>query len=95
MIISSQALRRIFWAVIIESKGGLGAETTFDFKYIPELSKRTQMEDLDEGGLKQSGVERRNLQVFVIGCGLLGVCAYLSLRVTSSIVKAIWSWIFG
>ena len=85
-----QALRKIFWAVIIESKGGLGAESTFDFKYIPELSKRTQMEDLDDSGIKQSGVERRNLQVFSIGCVLLGIWGYISLRVTSFIVKAIW-----
>ena len=85
-----QALRKIFWAVIIESKGGLGAETTFDFKYIPELSKRTQMEDLDDCGLKQSGVERRNLQVFGIGCVLFSICGYIGLRVTSFIVRTIW-----
>lgn len=76
--------------MIIESKGGLGAETTFDFKYIPELSKSTQMEDLDDCGLKQSGVERRNLQVFGIGCVFLGICGYIGLRVTSVIVKAFW-----
>ena len=86
----SQALRKIFWAVIIESKGGLGAETTFDFKYIPELSKRTQMEDLDASVLQPSAVERRNLQVFGIGCVFLGICGYIGLRVTSSIVKAVW-----
>ena len=88
-----QALRKIFWAVIIESKGGLGAETTFDFKYVPDLSKMTQMEDPEESGLRHPGVERRNLQAFILGCGLLAVCGYLGLRVTGSLCSAMRSWV--
>lgn len=88
-----QALRKIFWAVIIESKGGLGAETTFDFKYVPELSKTTQMEDPEESGLKHPGVERRNLQAFILGCGFLVVCGYAGLSVTRSLFSAVRNWV--
>ena len=91
LTIASQALKKTFWAVIIESEGGLGSETTFDFKYVPELSKKTQIEDPEECGLKLPGVERRNLQVFILGCGLLSVCGYVGLHIASSIVKAVWT----
>ncbi len=67
----------MFWSVIIESNDGLGEETTFDFKYIPTLSKQTQMEKSSETSVRQSGIERRNLHAFVIGCGLLCCGAYL------------------
>ncbi|KAL8797194.1 MAG: hypothetical protein Q9195_000661 [Heterodermia aff. obscurata] len=88
-----KALRKIFWAVIIESKGGLGAETTFDFKYVPDFSKMTQMEDPEESGLKHPGVERRNLQAFIIGCGFLAVCGYVGLRVTGSLFSTMRNWV--
>ena len=48
------------------------------------------MEDLDASALQPSGVERRNLQVFGIGCVFLGICGYIGLRVTNSMVKALW-----
>ena len=50
----------------------------FEFKYIPDLTKQTQMEDAAETGVRQPGIERRNLQAFVIGCGLVGFMVYLS-----------------
>ena len=92
LIYTWQALRKIFWAVIIESKGGLGAETTFDFKYVPDLSKMTQMEGPEESGLKHPGVERRNLQAFILGCGFLVVCGYVGLRLIGFLFSALRNW---
>ncbi len=76
-----QALRKIFWKVIVENKSGLGEETSFEFKYIPDLSKSTQMEDAPECGLKRSGIERRNLQALIIGCLLFWVVGYNGLKI--------------
>lgn len=76
----------MFWSVIVESKNGLGKETTFDFKYIPDLSKRTQIEDATKTGVKQPGIERRNLQAFIIGCSLFSFAGYLGWRAMSALV---------
>ncbi len=77
----------MFWSVIIESKNGLGEETTFEFKYIPDISKRTQMEDAVATGERQPGIERRNLQAFIIGCGLFGFLGFLGWRTVSALVN--------
>ena len=79
--------------MIIENKGGLGAETTFDFKYVPELSKTTQMEDPEESGLKHPGVERRNLQAFILGCSFLAICGYVGLSVTRYLFSGLRNWV--
>lgn len=81
----SQALRKIFWKVIVENESGLGQETTFDFKYIPDLSKSTQREDAPTTGVKAQGIERRNLQALMVGCGLIGLGAYLGLKVAVAV----------
>lgn len=82
-----QALRRVFWQVIVNNKSGLGEETTFDFKYIPDLSKKTQMEDASETGVKKAGIERRNLQALGIGCFLIPLAGFFGLKVLAAIVK--------
>ena len=38
-------MRQGLWHVIVEGKIGLGKQTLFEFKYIPELSKKTKRED--------------------------------------------------
>lgn len=75
-----EALRRVAWAVVVESKAGLGEETIFEFKYIPDFSKITRKEDPEAVGSKRSGVEKRNLQTFVIACCLLSIVAYAGMR---------------
>ncbi|KAL9131191.1 MAG: hypothetical protein Q9217_000793, partial [Psora testacea] len=76
-----KALRNIFWQLIVESKTGLGQETTFDFKYIPDFSKTTNMGDAPETCNRRGGIERLNLQVFVIGCFLFGLFGFVGLKI--------------
>ena len=87
LLISDQALRKVFWKVIIENESGLGQETTFEFKYIPDFSKSTQMEDAPSTGIKGKGIEQRNLQALVIGCSLIGVVGYFGAKVVIGAVK--------
>ena len=77
---SLQALRRVCWTVVVESKAGLGEETMFEFKYIPDFSKKTQMEEPEASGSKGSGIEKRNLRAFVIACCLLISVTYTGMR---------------
>lgn len=81
-----QALRKVFWAVIVDGKNGLREETTFDFKYIPDLHKTTQMEEGERSGIRQSGIERRNLQTLVLGVVFVSIAAVVGFRVVSGLV---------
>ncbi|MCJ1402258.1 hypothetical protein MMC11_005478 [Xylographa trunciseda] len=81
------ALRKIFWTVIVDGKHGLQEETTFDFKYIPDMHKTTCLEDSDNSGLKQPGIERRNLQALLVGCGFLSIAAVVGYRVMSGLAR--------
>ncbi|MCJ1259807.1 hypothetical protein MMC24_007646 [Lignoscripta atroalba] len=83
----SKAVRKIFWTIIVEGKHGLGEETTFDFKYVPDLHIMTEMEDLGETGIKQPGIERRNLQALVIGLGFFGVTAFVGFKIVSGLAR--------
>ena len=75
--------------MIVNNKGGLGEETTFDFKYIPNLSKKTQMEDASETGVNKAknGIERRNLQALGIGCFLIALAGFFGFKISAAIVK--------
>ena len=81
-------LKRVFYAIIVESKYGLqGTETLFDFKYVPEF---TTVTDIDEGTdvkVRERGIEWRNLKWFMIGVASMGVVSWCSVKVTSMAVR--------
>ena len=66
--------------MIVEGKSGLQGETNFEFKYVPNLHKTTTLEAAPNPVLKNYGIERRNLRVFVIACGLLALMVFVGLR---------------
>ncbi|KAL8710345.1 MAG: hypothetical protein Q9220_005115 [cf. Caloplaca sp. 1 TL-2023] len=74
------AFRRIIWSVIVEDKQGLGEETVFEFKYIPDLSKTTRAEKSQSKGTRRGGVEKRNLRAFVLGCIVITTVLFLMFR---------------
>lgn len=83
-------LKRIFYVVIVDAKYGLaGTETLFDFKYVPEYNTITDMGKPSEIKLGTSSVERRNLRVLGYFLGAVGVGAWVSLKVASSIISRI------
>ena len=73
----------------MEGKHGLQVESTFDFKYIPDLHKTTRMEDGERTGIQQSGIERRNLQAFTIGCGFMVAIGFASLKIAGELARKI------
>ena len=66
---------------------GLGQETAFEFKYIPDLTKNTRKEDITERNTNRSGIERRNFQAFVAGCLLVSIIAVMSLKATLKVIR--------
>lgn len=86
------ALRRLFYKVIIDKeRGGLGEETNFDFKYIPDFHTTTDLGEYEKTGLKQQGIERRNLVTLCAVGAMLGIVSYvgiqMSLKVSSALLK--------
>ena len=86
-----ERLKRIFYAVIVEAKFGLaGTETVFDFKYVPEYDTVTEMGAPREIKLRSSSVEMRNLKALGVFLGVVGLGAWASIRVASSVASRIW-----
>ncbi|KAI9695209.1 MAG: hypothetical protein M1820_008845 [Bogoriella megaspora] len=84
------ALRRIFHAIIVESKYGLqGEESKFDFKYVPEYETITEMGESSREGKLEIGVERRNLKALVMAVGVLGMVGWCSFKVVAGAVRLI------
>ena len=66
---------------------GLGQETAFEFKHIPDLSKSTQREEVTESHTKRTGTERRNFQAFLVGCLLVSIMAVMSMKLTLKVIR--------
>jgi hypothetical protein len=81
-----QALRHIFWVIIVENKHGLGEESVFDFKYVPDYHIRTYKEDAGKSGIDQPGIERRNLKTLIYAVGAVAIVTYGVSKVVSGIV---------
>lgn len=79
------ALRNVFWALIVEGKYGLGQETVFDFKYIPDFNVITARAGDEQTKMMEAGVERRNLNTLLIATGCLLFTGYVGLKVTAGI----------
>jgi hypothetical protein len=73
--------------LIIENKDfGLGEETNFDFKYVPNYSTITELGTYEDSGLAKSGVERRNFRTLIIAGASLAVVLYFWMKVTWRVV---------
>lgn len=83
-------LRKVFYAVIVESQTGLAGQTSkFDFKYIPEFATVTEMADSEEAKVS-STVEMRNLQWLFYGFAVIGFTSWMSWKITGVVWRAVW-----
>ena len=83
------ALKKVFWKVIVESDSVLGKESTFEFKYVPELGKRTRREKKvgeSQSEIGHRGVERRNLQALLLGCVIVGMGSYFGMKMGGVVI---------
>ncbi|KIW73699.1 hypothetical protein PV04_01797 [Phialophora macrospora] len=94
-------LRKVFWAVIVEGKYGLGGEeTVFEFKYVPELGLGTgkaaaaaAADDNDVVGEvrhTEVGIERRNFNTLVIAVGVVVAVGYLGVKASMAVLGRIF-----
>jgi hypothetical protein len=61
---------------------GLGAETNFDFKYIPDFHTSTKREEVGETGLAEPGIERRNLRTLIIASTIVCIVSWYGVKMT-------------
>ena len=81
----------IFWNITVKAKWGLaGAETAFDFKYVPQYDTLTNLGDIGERKMKTSSIEMRNLRALGIFVGAVGLGAWVSVKVASHILGRLW-----
>ena len=66
--------------------GGLGKESSFEFKYIPNLDLTTELGRQEDSGLGHSGVEWRNLKALFVASMLIGLLSWLMTKGASVIV---------
>ncbi|OCK80854.1 hypothetical protein K432DRAFT_434520 [Lepidopterella palustris CBS 459.81] len=84
-------LKKILYAVIVESKFGLaGTETLFGFKYVPQYNTITEMGKMKQERLKNSAVEARNFRTLLIFAGLIGIGIWCCFKVITSIIGRVW-----
>ncbi len=81
-----QALRHIFWTIIVDGKHGLGEESVFDFKYVPDYHITTSRGSDVQAGIREAGVERRNLKALVVALACTGAISYCSIWLISRIL---------
>lgn len=89
-----EMLKRVFWAIVVESKYGLkGEETSFEFKYVPEYSTITEMGEGGGAKLKYSGVEGRNLKTLLVATGVVAVGTVVGVKVGLWTLRSVWGWV--
>ena len=77
MVLHTQYFRDLLYRVIVLSKSGLGKATVFDFKYVPQLGKKTGKEDMPSPQKDRPSTqlerpaERVLFSTAVIGCGAI------------------------
>ncbi|KAI1347765.1 hypothetical protein F5Y01DRAFT_329190 [Xylaria sp. FL0043] len=78
-------VRKIFYTVLLEdkSKGGLGYETRFLFKHIPEFSKISTERGVatPRSGVRKPGLERTALLSLVMFSMLAGACVWYGYKI--------------
>jgi len=84
-----KALRNVFWALIVEGKFGLGQETVFDFKYVPDYNVLTAKGGDEEVKMKDVGIERKYRNTLLIATGCIAIAGYVGARIASAIVSRI------
>ncbi|GAW13243.1 hypothetical protein ANO14919_026230 [Xylariales sp. No.14919] len=83
-------VRKIFYTVLLEdkSKGALGYESKFLFKYLPEFGKMSTERGVAtaRAGVTKPGIERTALLSLIAFSAVAGVCVWYSYKVFNAIL---------
>lgn len=68
---------------------GLGTETNFDFKYVPQLGRTTELGHPEGSRLRIGASERQGLATLMLAAALVAAVAWSGFRVASGLMAAI------
>jgi hypothetical protein len=71
---------------------GLGSETNFDFKYIPNFDTKTELGEYEPSSNPRS-VETRNLRTLVLASAVMGGVGYVWFRTTWGFIGLAKTWL--
>ena len=78
----------------MEGKYGLGEETVFEFKYVPDFHVTTEKGDDSMVGVRGPGVERRNFVSFMLALSCMSGVAYGGFWLVSGMFSRVTSLLF-
>lgn len=85
-----QRVRKFFYDLTVHNKEiGLGTETNFDFKYVPQLGRTTELGQPDGPRLRAGAPERQGLATLVLASALVAAVAWSGFKASSAIIAAV------
>ena len=73
--------------MIVDHQHGLGQESLFEFKYVPQFGTTTEMGEDESSGLTRPGIEQRSLKTLVIAAAVLAVLGWFGLRLALTLLR--------
>lgn len=68
---------------------GLGSETNFDFKYVPQLGRITGLGQPEGSRLRVGAPERQGLTTLMLAAALVAAVAWSGFRAASAIMAVV------
>lgn len=85
-----QRVRKFFYHLAVHNKEiGLGTETNFDFKYVPQLGRTTELGQPENSRLRIGAPERQGLTALMLVAALVAAVAWSGYRAASGLMAAI------
>lgn len=86
----NERVRKFFYKLTVHNKEiGLGTETNFDFQYVPQLGRTTELGHPDGPRLRPGDPERQGLKTLVLASALVAAVAWSGFKASSAIIAAV------
>lgn len=84
-----QRARKFFYKLLHNKEFGLGRETNFNFKYVPQLGRTTELGKRAGSRLRIGASERQGLTTLVLVAALVAAVAWSGFRAASGLLAAV------
>lgn len=83
-------LASFFYNLAVHNKEiGLGSETNFDFKYVPQLGRTTELGQPENSRLRIGAPEGQGLTTLILAAALVVSVAWSGFRAASGLIAAV------
>ncbi|KAJ0124954.1 tat pathway signal sequence [Diaporthe amygdali] len=86
----NERVRKFFYHLTVHNKEiGLGRETDFDFKYVPQLGRTTELGQFESSRLRIGSSERQGLTTLVLASALVAAVAWSGFRAATNLLAVV------